>query len=164
MSGKGKAKQPRAAQLPERSKRPATGNVTIDAGKSPQTAPDRQDVMSRKPTWKFADLDHDGAWPMATLDGADLTQLLYKLRDFEGMTIRELFYKGDEPGKQYDVPSLPGHALKRLSELGRDDETKLARLRTGARERLYGFLRAEVFHVLWWDPTHAVYPSVKRHT
>ena len=36
-----------------------------------------------------------------------------KLGDFESMTMREIFYSGEEPGKEYDVHALPSRALKR---------------------------------------------------
>jgi hypothetical protein len=29
----------------------------------------------------------------------------------------------------------------------------------GARERLWGFRRGSVFHVVWWDPDHKVCPT-----
>ena len=34
----------------------------------------------------------------------------------------------------------------------------------GGKQRLWGFLRAGVFHVLWWDPEHQIYPSWEKHT
>jgi len=40
----------------------------------------------------------------------------------------------------------------------------LTSLRMGGKQRLWGFLRAGVFHVLWWDPEHQIYPSWEKHT
>lgn len=30
--------------------------------------------------------------------------------------------------------------------------------------RLYGFLLGHVFHVVWWDPDHEIWPSKLKHT
>ena len=30
--------------------------------------------------------------------------------------------------------------------------------------QLYGFLVDNVFHMLWWDPEHEIWPSRKKHT
>ena len=121
-------------------------------------------MFASKPVWRFSAVDHDGDWAFDAIASDDLVDLSKKLGDFESMTMREIFYSGEEPGKEYDVHALPSRALKRLEEIGRDDETKLARLRLAGAVRLYGFLRRHVFHVLWWDPDHEVYPSKKRNT
>lgn len=139
---------------------PTLGKVPVQA-----PGPDRSEVMTRHLVWRFADADHEGPWAVAgAAEGGVLQGLLQAMGDFESMTIRELFHTGKEPGKQYDVPALPSATLARLTELEREDETKIARLRITGERRLYGFLRENVFHVLWWDPHHEVYPSFKKHT
>lgn len=137
----------------------------MPAGKQPYEVPyDRDAVMARNVVWRFHGLDQDGRWSMANLGSARLLEVLLKLGSFEQQTIRELFYDGEEPGKHYNVENLPKESHDRLTELGREDETIIARLRLTGQQRLYGFLREHVFHVLWWDPQHEVYPSNKRHT
>jgi hypothetical protein len=42
--------------------------------------------------------------------------------------------------------------------------TTLVRFRCSGPERLYGFLRGRVFHIIWWHPSHLVWPSMKKHT
>jgi hypothetical protein len=150
--------------MPAAAKRPAMA-APPSGGKQPRALPtNRDEIMNRQIVWRFQDVDNEGSWGFAGLDGAGLVDLMAKLGHFESMTVRELFYKGEEPGKQYDVEGLPAPTLARLVELRRDDETKLARLRLTGPCRLYGFMREHVFHVLWWDPQHQVYPSQKRHT
>ncbi|MGO2111641.1 MAG: hypothetical protein ACTH31_08515 [Pseudoclavibacter sp.] len=93
-----------------------------------------------------------------------MANLLEKMAAFESMRIGEIFANDSELGKKYAVDVIPKNAKRRLEELERDDETEIARLRCGAKPRLYGFLREHVFHVLWWDPDHLVYPSKLRNT
>ena len=146
------AKQPIAAVGTNKRKQPM------------EPAFDRDEVMQRRPVWRFGAADHDGTWAFDCLTGDALIDVLKKLGDFESMTVRELFHRGEEPGKHYKVSGLPAAARVRLTELERDDETEISRLRLTGTQRLYGFLREHVFHVLWWDPDHTVYPSNKKHT
>jgi hypothetical protein len=43
-----------------------------------------------------------------------------------------------------------------------DDE--MHRFSLGGQRRLWGFRRDRTFHVVWWDPSHDVYPVSKRNT
>lgn len=125
---------------------------------------DAEDIKDRRPVWRFADLDDDGPWSLSACEHSQLRDIFAKLKDFERMTIGEIFKPGSEHGKTYEVESLPKQARSRLIEIERDDETELARLRFAGRRRFYGVLREHVFHVLWWDPEHTVVPSKKKHT
>jgi hypothetical protein len=79
------------------------------------------------------------------------------------MTIDELL--GDTL-KSYPIENLPTRAAQqRLVDLNLDDQTALWRLRLTGTARLYGLMYDDaVFHVLWWDPDHKVWPSRKKHT
>jgi hypothetical protein len=33
------------------------------------------------------------------------------------------------------------------------------RFRLGGKARLWGFRSERIFHVVWWDPDHRVYPT-----
>ncbi|MFC1416387.1 hypothetical protein [Streptacidiphilus cavernicola] len=55
-------------------------------------------------------------------------------------------------------------ALARLEELKLGDMTRIGRLRFMGACRLYGFLEGNVFHVLWWDPNHEIWPYEKEHS
>lgn len=115
--------------------------------------------------WRFQHADNDGPWGIAKLEPAQLAELLNKLVAVESQTILELFNNGEEPGKHYEAHRLPNkQALERLTALKLGDMTRVSRLRFGGRERLYGFLVDNVFHVLWWDREHEVWPSTKRNT
>ncbi|MEV5955071.1 hypothetical protein AB0M11_15095 [Streptomyces sp. NPDC051987] len=98
------------------------------------------------------------------MDTATLGDVLRKLADFETMTLNDL---RTQPGRftEYELPSgLCKEALARLSALGHDGMTRIQRFRFTGTQRLYGFLDGNVFHVLWWDPKHEVYPSSLKHT
>jgi hypothetical protein len=115
--------------------------------------------------WRFTHVDHDGPWGFASLGADGWLALLGQLAQFETMTITELFHKGDYPGKSYDPATLPDpRAARRLEAMRLTDMTRISALRTQGRPRLWGFLVGNVFHVVWWDPEHEVWPSTLKHT
>lgn len=115
--------------------------------------------------WRFAHVDNEGPWGLSRLGPAELGALFACMVKFETMTMMELFCRGEEPGKDYDVATLPTKgALDRLEALKLSDMTEISRLRIGGAGRLYGFRIANVFHVLWWDPKHEIWPSKKRNS
>lgn len=123
------------------------------------------EVNKRKLVWRFAMVDPDGPWAPTNISPRDMAVLLRKLVAFESMTVGEIFAPGSEHGKLYEVEKIPTRAaVDRLEATKHDDETHLHRLRCSGRQRLYGILREHVFHVLWWDPEHEVWPSFKRNT
>jgi hypothetical protein len=115
--------------------------------------------------WRFTHLDSAGPWGLAHLDHERVQTLLAEMVKFESQTIKELFMQGEWPGKCHDVALLPNRdALERLDALGIPDMTKIWKLRIGGTGRLWGFLIGNVFHVVWWDPDHQIWPSKLRNT
>jgi len=133
---------------------------------SPRTLPGLPDSGSsgERICWRFRHLDLEGPWSLGALGGGELGELMKALAGFESMTMAEAF-RGGHPGKDYDVEDLPtALALDRLDAIGMGDLTKISRFRIDGRGRLYGIRCENVFHVIWWDPNHEVWPSEKRHT
>jgi hypothetical protein len=94
-----------------------------------------------------------------------LRGILTQLAGLESMTVGEVFSGRGYPGKEYEVENIPTReALERLDALGLADQTKISVLRLGGEQRLYGFRDGNVFHVVWWDPEHEIWPSKKKHT
>lgn len=119
--------------------------------------------MELSPVWRFSDVDHDGVYSFSVMDTAKFVEFLGKLKSFESMKWKELL-TGGQHCKRYEVDKMPAPSRKRLIELQLDDLDTLVRFRCSGPERLYGFLRGHVFHVLWWDPEHRVWPSMKKNT
>ncbi|QYA94765.1 hypothetical protein KZO11_14225 [Streptomyces anulatus] len=114
--------------------------------------------------WRFTHVDHDGPWGFDSMDPATLCEVLTKLRDCETMTLNEL-RTTRRLFKEYELPGgLSKDAVARLGVIGFGDATKIQRLEFTGTQRLYGFLVGNIFHVLWWDPSHQVYPSKLKHT
>ena len=110
-------------------------------------------------------LDLGGPFCLTKITEQAHLDLLQHLRSWESMKVSEIFSSGEEPGKDYDVSSIPNKAARdRLVELRLDDRARISRLRPGGKPRLYGFRHEHEFYALWWDPEHEIYPSTKRRT
>jgi len=64
------------------------------------------------------------------------------------------------PGQQ----GTARRAKERLEALRLVDMTQISRLRIGSQGWLYGVRTDNVFHVVWWDPQHEMWPSHTKHT
>lgn len=148
----------------KRKKRPAPTSPPAKTTPSPHTFPG-SDTSDQRLCWRFGHVDEDGPWGLAGVDADTLRWLLDKLARIEDMTVNQAFHQGDEPGKHYDPSKIPTpQARDRLHEMNLADQTQISRLRFQGQPRLYGFMVGNVFHVVWWDPNHEIWPALKKHT
>lgn len=114
------------------------------------------------PVWKLSHIDWDGPWCPSKCKEAVAREILERLAQFESMSWVQIKSSGSHTvGAEKIIKS----ARDRLTAQNLDEwADHLTSLRMGGKERLWGFLRAGIFHALWWDPEHQVYPSSKKHT
>jgi hypothetical protein len=140
--------------------------VTAPRGKTIDKAAiaDPDAPAPKRIVWSFRGYDVDGPYCLMRATQEQFLSIIAKLRDFEGFDLQALQAGGSQHFKRYPLDTLPSGASKRLIEIDHDDEDCICRLRLGGKQRLYGFLRENVFEILWWDPEHAVVPSHLKHT
>ncbi|MEV5182885.1 hypothetical protein AB0K88_24305 [Streptomyces werraensis] len=113
--------------------------------------------------WRFTHADMEGRWGLQQFTTESWHAVLGRLVQFETMTVQEI--RESSVYTEYDLPSgLLPEALRRLEDLNLGDMTKIGRFRIWSKPRLYGFMEGNVFHVLWWDPEHEIYPWEPRNT
>jgi hypothetical protein len=78
------------------------------------------------------------------------------------MNWKDILFKGKKQNHHVGVHRICNDARRRLEELGLSDVDKLVSLRVGATERIWGILDQGCLKILWWDPTHAICPSLPR--
>lgn len=119
-------------------------------------------------SWTCDGADCAGAWSSGTARQWTPAQwdgdLHPNLVHFSGLTWAEIEAQltggKDRHRKHHSMPveALWDEAQLRLIDLDQAEET-IFRFRLGNRPRLWGFRRAAVFHVLWFDPKHEIYPT-----
>lgn len=120
-------------------------------------------------SFRYADRQYVGAWKWP---GPDEAHLIFEfLCDMGQLTWIEIHQQITGPAHKRrpkhhfeDLGGLCSEAQGRFTHLGLDDlcDDQLFRFRLGGGERLWGFIKEEVFYVVWWDSVHGVRPQKKR--
>lgn len=109
--------------------------------------------------------DHGCEWAW----GPELSiwkDVLHYLADFSAKTWAEI--EAERTGGRnrhrkhhsMDIVKLPSMAQARLlAHMGDDAPDSLFRFRLSGKGRLWGIRDGAIFHVLWYDPLHRVYPT-----
>jgi hypothetical protein len=119
-------------------------------------------VEDKRPVWRLRDLDWGGPFSCTVLDAPTLERVVRKLGEFETMQWHDIDGKtGSHP---IPVGQLHRDAQQRLEEIGQADIDELYSLRVMGRERVFGVRDRWILRILWWDPDHAVCPSMLKHT
>ena len=139
-----------------------------EAPKKVRAGADPNSVYSMTMSWTIDKADKEGSWTWGVArDWGEKTwndELEPKLKEFEKLTWGEIAdQRYGNPGKRrqlhhsMEVQVICDEAQQRLTALQEQPET-LYRFRLGNLPRLWGIRIVEKFHVLWYDPTHQIYP------
>ena len=93
--------------------------------------------------------------------------LLKTLLDYENLTWRELANQtsGRNRGTRnhhVKVSEILKEAQRLLRNSFVDDLEEIYSLRITGKVRFYGIIQDSVFHILWYDPKHEIYPTKRR--
>ncbi|GEM_PF-5166510 len=105
--------------------------------------------------FSFSNFDTSWEWGSKNSQTYSVTDLLIKLRGFEGNTWNDLKTRHDH---SMPMSSLEPEAIDRLEYLQLTTFEEIYRLRLKGSVRLWGIRTPDdKFSVLWWDPEHQVY-------
>lgn len=131
--------------------RKQTGFLSVSPGKHTAIVENVPAVQERIIGWNFRLMDAGGPWPCTF---RKLTRYRKRLLAYEGKTVAEAFNARHCHPVTADM--LCPQAQTRLRAL--DIDGSIAQLDLGTPARLWGMLHHNVFHLLWLDLAHAVYP------
>jgi hypothetical protein len=156
------AKNPKVKVSTDNSKVPKSPLLS-DASKVPKTNY-AQDAMKMSPSWRLSMVQTVHPWGWHELTQEEAKTIYGRLVEYEGKTWREILVDDNYWNHRMECWKLCKEAKERLEELYLDDLEQLVSLRLTSLERIWGILDHNVFHLLWWDPDHLVYPVEKRNT
>jgi hypothetical protein len=119
-------------------------------------------------SFQYADRAYDGEWhwPPRGDDATEVFEFLTEMSQLTWREIRSQMTSGGKTGPQHKrhhfqaFDSVCSDAQKRIAELRLDEVAEeLFRFRVRGERRLWGCVTENVFHVVWWDPNHQVYPT-----
>lgn len=114
-----------------------------------------EDALNKPIGWNFRLMDQAGSWPCTF---RKLTKVRQQLISYENKKYKELFSRR---GHSHTMPAdtLCKAAQKRLEAIGLDGSVLLHQLEIDPPPgRLWGIVEHNIFHLLWLDPRHTVYP------
>ncbi len=145
-----KTKQPRISKEPNPKKRPAIENwpLSNDSGQV---------------FWSFSLIDCDGRWGFNSICKNEFHHLITsEFKSKEGISWSAL--KSNGGSHSVEKSKLIKAAQDRLADIHLDDIDELFSMRFTNKKRMWGIREGNVFKLLWWDPEHEIYPSLKKHT
>ncbi|WP_422772083.1 hypothetical protein ACN28C_02990 [Plantactinospora sp. WMMC1484] len=118
-------------------------------------------------SFQYVDRGYDGLWSWPRSDSGDAYEILTFLCEASQCTWGELMAQmtGQSHNRKkkhhaYPIKNVCAAAQARIVELRLDEVfEELFRFRISGERRLWGFRAEDVFHVLWWDAHHQVYPT-----
>lgn len=133
--------------------------------KSPRSSEDPNSIYSLLVCWNCNAADTQDSWTWGVArqwtDEAWSVQISPKLDEFSKLTWGEVDSFSSETGHKMhhsmQVEQICEEAQYRLIELDQYHDT-IFRFRLGGKQRLWGFRILSEFSVLWFDPTHEIYP------
>lgn len=110
--------------------------------------------------WRFSTADNGGKWPWNKIDDKNLREFHRRVTSFETAdfaTLRKL-------RSEHAVSTICKDAQARLVIIGMDDVERVCSYHLGKKERAWFAAHGSVMCLLWWDPSHTVYPTPKKRT
>lgn len=127
---------------------------TIKVTKESKTSVDMQAYDEKMIGWNFRRMDTTGQWPCTF---RRLTSYRDKLLAYEGKSISEVL--GMSHCHPIGCDAVCEKAQNRLNLL--NISGAIMQIPIGGAARLWGILEHNIFHLVWIDPKHEVYPSGK---
>jgi hypothetical protein len=149
----------KSARLVERIKSELPAKRVVRLGGNP----DSIYQMLMRWTTEHADCEDDWSWGPRQWSAADWAEVIFpKLANFQTMLWREIERATTDTGHHMhhsmSVEVICDECQTRLLELEKVDGD-IYRFRLGNRRRLWGFRVLNIFEILWYDPSHRVYPT-----
>lgn len=108
--------------------------------------------------FRFDRVDTESQWCLSNIDKPDLLQLIRFMADMETMKVSEVV-----PGraKREDVAeaSKNAEAQARARQQFPDDHEAIHRMHVTGAKVLWGLLYGNEFSIIWWDPSHEIWPT-----
>ena len=116
-----------------------------------------------KPVWLLSKIDLEGDFGWKSIEEKEkLLKIIERLKNFESMTWGSIVGSDHH---SIPISNLSSEAQKRLSKINIIDEVdELFSFHLTGGERIWGIRDGEKCKILWWDPSHSVCPSIKKHT
>lgn len=98
------------------------------------------------------------------IDRDDMKQVVAHFKALESMRWNDIFVAARKHNHHCDVGGMSREAQTCIEEDWQGGADDVLTIRLTNKKRVWGILEGPVVYLLWWDPDHDVYPSLKKHT
>lgn len=159
-------KHEKALQAREKSARLVEAYISEEPIKVVRVGADPDSIYHMNVTIECDNPDQEGTWSWGVArkwqNDEWAKSIEPKLSEWSKLTWAEIDSHTSDTGHKMhhnmDCDNICEEAQYRMIEIDRLFEV-LFRFRAGNLERVWGYRVVNVFHVLWYDPTHRIYPT-----
>lgn len=136
-------KKPKAVEKPKPERVPRWQKDPLIGGERPLS-------------WRFSHRDANGPFGRHQIGPDDFHGVVTCLAEFEGKTWDQIIAAGSH---KIECARLCDAARTRLVDIGHDDLDEIMSFHLTGASRVWCVHDGSIMRVLWWDPTHQVYPT-----
>lgn len=159
----GKEKRARVSREPSFGKTPRIG-AQITGGKQPKLAREPQSIMDQRPSWRLSNMRMKAPFGWDSISRDDMKQVIDHLKALEEKPWSETLIGAKKHNHHCDVGGMCREARDCLAEDWQGGVDEALTIRLTNKKRVWGILEGPILYLLWWDPDHAVYPSLPKNT
>lgn len=115
-----------------------------------------------KASWRIGKIQLVEPYGWHILGAADIQQIKQKLASLEKNTWNEIFVRDRHFNHQIRCDELKCPKARKWMQANMPDQPYLWTIRVTAKERIWGILAEEAYHVIFWDPQHLIWEISKR--
>lgn len=130
----------------------------------PKVAAEPRSIMDQQPAWRLGNMRMEPPFGWDTVTRDDMTQIVRHLKGLESMTWSAILIGAKKYNHHCDVAGMSREARACLDDDWQGGADEMLTMRLTNKKRVWGVLDGPIVHLLWWDPEHDVYPSLKKNT
>ena len=158
-----KGKRARAKHEPSFDKKPRAA-VLVHPEKRPRVATEPRSIMDMQPAWRLSNMRMKSPFGWDAITRSDMEQVVGHLKGLESMAWSEILVGAKKQNHHCDVDGMCKRARECLEDDWQGGVDELLTMRLSNKKRVWGVLEESIVYLLWWDPEHDVYPSLKKNT
>jgi len=147
-------------------------SLNVETSKQPRTQRDPNSIMQLNMKWCCKQADLDGKWSWGQerqWSEQDWNTIIQpNLEMFSGLTWADIFAQQTGTKERHnkhhemEISEIITEAINRWEEIELDQYDTIFRFRLSGKKRLWGYRITHTFKLVWWDPTHQIYPTKKK--
>jgi hypothetical protein len=140
---------------------------------NPKHLKNPESIMQELLKWEYKNPDIEGVWrwgierKQLNDDFSEISTFLNSLTSNKWFEVLSFTTGGENRhycNHYQEITTIDHDAIKRWKDIGLEEYDTAFRFRLSSKKRIWGYKQKGIFYLVWWDPTHEIYPVEKKHT